>query len=584
MLKWHLTTLALLLVGYTSGVGQERLQGSAVILGPLQADVSRQVVLSALPEVTPGQLPPFRLPRPQNGLTDEQWRHLKSEAAKMPALSRPEDSAAWPGLSPALQEKELPPLTPSASVDFLAQTQSCGGTYPSDMGLAVNDTWVIQTVNTCIAVYDKNGVLQVGFPKSLNALLGWPGGTFTFDPRATYDWVTGHFIVTAATCSNVGCGGANNAGYFNVAASATSDPRGSWHVYHIAVGGTNWPDFPTLGQNWASDPYDGAIYVCANIFTSPGFSFVGARCLFLPKASIYAGTGINYYSANNLKVGSTLVDTVQPVNVYEIGAKPRAEFAVNSFNINSGGGQCRSGCNGLVVWAFANTLVQPGSPGPVISSVVVATPSNYSLPANADQPGSNNSIDTGDTRITDMVQYSGGLLYATLNTGNGGTSAILGWTVKPYLDDNGGGCTGSFTNACPRITSATIQQEYCAWCGWAHKGAGYYGTIQPVPENNWTMVYNFSANGQNGGQYNYSPGTVYTSVRVTWQPFHDGGTFACQNNTSYSEGRWGDYTATAIGCTGCATPTTWFSGMYVQSNHQWGTCVAANKFVNVTDP
>ena len=77
MLKWHLTTLALLLVGYTSGVGQERLQGSAVILGPLQADVSRQVVLSALPEVVLGQLPPFRLPRPQNGLTDEQWRDSK---------------------------------------------------------------------------------------------------------------------------------------------------------------------------------------------------------------------------------------------------------------------------------------------------------------------------------------------------------------------------------------------------------------------------------------------------------------------------------------------------------------------------
>jgi len=133
------------------------------------------------------------------------------------------------------------------------------------------------------------------------------------------------------------------------------------------------------------------------------------------------------------------------------------------------------------------------------------------------------------------VQYMGGFLYPTLNTGNGGTSAVLGWQVQPFLNDNSTNvaCGGAFANACPTMAGAKIVREFCYGCGAGHDNAAYYGTIQPDPEGNFTMVFNDS-------NRNIAPVTAFTSNRVT-QPivapqagnynFHDGGLFLCQNTS-----------------------------------------------------
>jgi hypothetical protein len=549
-------------------------------------------VLGNLPQLTPqvrGQ--PTRLPRPQTGLTDAEWKALKEQAAKGPDLT--EHAGQAPFMPPVrlqngtLEEGEV--FTPGASVGFLAQDQTlfCSGVTPSDMALAVGANFVVQVVNDCIAVYDKAGTIQAGYPKSLNSFLGLSAnnfgvGRFVTDPRATYDFVQNRFVVLALFEDLP-----NSRGFLGLAASQTSDPRGAWNIYQLQIGGNgNCPDYPTLGQSWALDPFNGAIFVGINIFScNPnGFgAFAGDQVLFLPKTPIYNGRGFGFNFGFNFTVGGALVDTIQPVNVAQPGDKPRAEFAVNSFNLNFGGGQCRSGCNGLVIWAFANTLQQSGSPGPVISAVVIGTPSNYSLSGDADEPGATNVIETIDTRITGTVQYRGGFLYPTLDTGNGGTSAILGWQVQPFLNDNAGGCTGAFTNACPMITGASIVKEFCYFCGAGHAGGAYFGTIQPDPEGNWTMVFNFSS----GAIF---PGTAYTSNRVTWQqPFHDSGIFLITGQGFYGQGRWGDYTATAPDLlAGNGTPQTvpafWFSGMFSRSDGAWGTAIGKNAFVSVTDP
>jgi hypothetical protein len=110
----------------------------------------------------------------------------------------------------------------------------------------------------------------------------------------------------------------------------------------------------------------------------------------------------------------------------------------------------------------------------------------------------------------------GGFLYPTLNTGNGGTSAVLGWQVQPFLNDNSTNvaCGGAFANTCPTMAGAKIVREFCYGCGAGHDNAAYYGTIQPDPEGNFTMVFNDS-NRNMAGNYN----------------FHDGGLFLCQNTS-----------------------------------------------------
>src|SRR5207253_6717154 len=132
----------------------------------------------------------------------------------------------------------------------------------------------------------------------------------------------------------------------------------------------------------------------------------------LNKQAMYAGAPFSFYYYVNPTYAGLATDTTQPANVYNPTDNPRAEYLVTSFNINFGGGQCSTFCNGLIVWALANPLVASGSPGPELSSIAIATTNNYSLPWNASQPGAIQNIDTGDTRISGEVTYNAGLLYA----------------------------------------------------------------------------------------------------------------------------------------------------------------------------
>jgi hypothetical protein len=77
----------------------------------------------------------------------------------------------------------------------------------------------------------------------------------------------------------------------------------------------------------------------------------------------------------------------------------------------------------------------------------VGTASNYSTPPRANQPALGNSIDTGDTRISGMVFYMSGSLYASLNTnGGGGGSACVLYEIKPFIDTGTGGITSARIN------------------------------------------------------------------------------------------------------------------------------------------
>jgi hypothetical protein len=241
--------------------------------------------------------------------------------------------------------------------------------------------------------------------------------------------------------------------------------------------------------------------------------------------------------------------------------------------------QCSSGCNGLVVWSFSNVLQNAGSPGMAISGIAVSTPSNYSLPPAASQPGGRNTIDTGDTRISGAAQYKAGVLYATLNTNNGGGgSAILAYQIHAYLNDNGNGtCTGAFLNACPTLAGAGVDNEFSYDIGGGTGLNAYFGTIQPDAERNITMVFSFSGD-------NFFPSVAYTSNRSTQAPghWHDAGIFLCNGQAFYGQNRWGDYTGTSIEVT--SPGKMWFSGMFSEANGNWGTCIGKNGYVASNQP
>jgi hypothetical protein len=522
-----------------------------------------KVDLSFRPRMTAeeaAQIPPPPEPR---GVSEQEYMARKANASRLfPAPSAPAEGAA-----PRAVGQE----TPIAQV-IVGQSQ-IGTITPPDMATAVSASYVVQVVNSSIAVYNKAGTLQSGYPKSLKSL--FPGSTGDVgDPRSFYDWSSNRFVIVADDFSG---------GVMWLAASATDNPTGLWYIYSFGPWGTancrqagsSCADFPTLGYD------DATIYLGVNFFPSAGG--VNDFMLLLPKANIYAGSGFGYNYWYNLRWGGTAVDTVQPATLLSPSEHPRAGFAINSFNINFGNGQCSgsSGCNGLVVWAFSNNLQATGSPGMELSAVLVPTANTYHLPAQANEPGCANCIDTDDVRISGTPVYHAGVISASLNTnGPDNHSHVLWFQVHPTLNDNDPRCAGAFVNACPQIIGAQLINEDCYFCGGqGASGSTYYGTLVPDVGGDLTMVFNYSDN-------NIYPESAYASRRATQtvNTMHDSGIVLCGGVTGYHQGRWGDYTAAVGDLSSPSQDYMWLSAMHVIAQGNWGTCIGKNGFTAANQP
>lgn len=547
--------------------GQKRPTASAEA-GTAQVGPGREVVLSELPTMSQVEMMASReAPAPRNPhFSEAAYRVAKMAASQVTVGSRPQDAARGQ-MAPRNPNTDAGPATPGAVVNVFGQFEGCNGTAwrPSDMGLAVSKNFVVQAVNECISVYNKTGALLLG-PTDLCTFFGrTPNSGFAgcFDPRVIYDYQKNKFIVIASF-QNTGTG----EGFIDIAASKTADPRGAWIIHHISRGQA-LPDYPTIGQTANNNnTLNSVITVCDNLFGNSG-SFT-AECLLLPKKGVYAAPAFGFSFFFNFNLGGTLMNTLQPVNVYEVEENPRAQYAVNSVNTNGGGVCGGSPCSGLVVWAFSDATGAQGAKATGVFTGFGST-STYTFPGDADNAGFCSAcIDTLDNRISGGVHYASGRIYPSINANNGGRSAVLGWTVRPFLTDNGAGCTGGVN--CATISSATIEQEWCYDCGAGTGLQAYYGAQIPMPENDWTMFATFS-------NTTTSPGMFYASNRVSWPtPFHDAGIFSCQQNAAYTQGRWGDYAAAAADIPGKGNvPGAWGSGMFVQANGNWGTCITENR-------
>jgi hypothetical protein len=550
-----------------------------------------EVDLGALPQVTPFDMNmlPQRSERPMDGLTDEQYSAKKKLAREQALQGLTGAKSPWVGANLSLPSPASPAV--GAFANFAAQQELCFGcNWPSDMALAVGTNFVVQVVNTQIAVYNKNGVLQSGFPKSADTFFNLASGTYTTDPRAFYDWANHRFVVVMLTESNpFNSKGANNVGGLLIAASETQDPRGLWRVFNPAFNIGNageCPDYPTLGHdsnNWGASATKGGIYVGINQFGGTGIcqgsSFIGNYFFMIAKDGIYNGGTYSWWTQRGFTHGGTLVDTFAPANMTDWADRPSSVMFANTLNINFGGSQ-----NTLVVWTATNPFgwISGGS-GPVFTGINMTTAHNYDFPPGADEPNSANNgscsqcIDTGDKRISGQLKYHAGHLFGSFETSVSGSSEAgpIWFDVHPVLDVNG------------NITSAEERQEDCFVCGgWASNTSAYYATPQPDPENNLVLMYEAS------GDVNY-PGTYYTSRRVNYPDslmngtgfnLAGGSTFWNQGcNSSGQFCRWGDYSATAPDLTVATRPSMWFAGQYTNSSNNWGTEIGAVRYLSPFD-
>jgi hypothetical protein len=581
-----------------TGRGVASVQGQSMLSG----GPARSVNMSDLPQATYlSKAGEGDHDRPLTGLTEEQYQALKRIVAKREAAG---EIGAFPSsFLPVARPAEKPPSV-RRNRFFVGQSQGCSLCFPSDMSLAVSENFVLQMVNNYVAVYDKHGNLQPGFPKDADTFFGLPSGTYTTDPRAFYDWDSHRFFVLELTETNKSDPkGPPNVGAIAWAVSQTPDPTRGWYVYsnNLQRASGVCPDFPTLGQdttNWGAGATQGGIYIGLNLWSGAndcgGDTFTGNVIFILPKNPIYNGAMYGVREFDNLAIGGILVDTLQPDNVTDRADKPSSIFWTQSFNIDWGGVMCNEGCNGLGIWDISGpttgtacpgaTAGCPNNPfwflqggdGPLVTQKTIGTTHNYAFPPNASAPnctaGMGGCIDADDTFISGGIKYHAGELFGSFNTGVATNPAVVGpiwFDIHPVTDNNG------------QLTAVEERQEDCFLCGgWANNGSAYYATLQPDQENNVIMVFDYS----DDADY---PGTVYTSRRVTYgDSLMDGPGNYLENGSGAVMGRWGDYSATAPDFTTASQGLLWFSSQYSIYNKgtsYWGTVIGAAEYSKSSD-
>jgi hypothetical protein len=524
--------------------------------------------LDTLPQISAAEM---RVQVPQKayltGTDPGTWAARKFQAARTPAPL----TASPPSLRPALP---VSPFTTGASKSFGSTDMiHCGFRIPADQALAVGDSTngVLQASNWCVNVFSKAGVQQPGYPKTFNTFFGLPNGTTTTDPRMLYDWINHRYYFVMIQFD----GSQATASSYWLGVSAGDDPTGAWCTYNFGVTSTGkngsyfpLPDFPRMGQDRQ------AIYIASNIFDTPThYKWEEINILDKSKLMACASSSISVFS--DLTINGSATDSTQPINTFNPSDDPPSEYLVTAKNFNFGGGNCSSSCSGLAVWTIHSPLSSPS-----LNGFVLGTANTYSLPPSANQPGSANSIDTGDTRISGMAMYSAGSIYASLmtNMGSGDPGVIL-YQIQPFLDLTGGANDGHITGA--RMLNEIVHGS---------SGGGqsvYYATQQPDPEGNVTFVFNYSDNSTYAS-------LAYLGRRASQATgtLPDNGIFLATGQAQYNQGRWGDYTAVAPGGISAnsgsgAFPVMWFAGMYAENANlppgAWGIQIGANGYVNITD-
>ncbi len=451
-----------------------------------------------------------------------------------------------------------------------------GGCQPPDMALATSSKYVLQGVNTSYAVYDTTGHLLVG-PINDQAWYGVPNpspagcdpaGPFLSDPRAFYDTNTGLFWTATLQVESAAFGVGSACNQLSIYWIANLNMKtGVMHVYafDMTLGGTlnDGADYTQFGFSGSTIAFTGNMFN----FTTGSYDF--AEMQIANKQAMEKGLPVTPAAFYNLQACSLVcvaLDTIQPVETETSPANdPGVQYFVNSFNIfgDPFGDDCFfTACTGSVVWAFDPSNSTLGGAFTLAIGSGGGGPS-YVVPANADEPGCFQCVETIDTRITGTPVYSVGggepLITFSLDTGvvNGGSAGFP--SVVP------GVLWGQIqvSHFSSIVVSANLAQSgYVYFTG---DRAAFFGAEMQDHSGNVFMVFDTSSASLN-------PSIMLVS-RSASDPLGTIGhaKFIIKGPSATFDSRWGDFEAASY--TGGTSNHVWVASQYSVSG-DWNTFIA----------
>jgi hypothetical protein len=308
---------------------------------------------------------------------------------------------------------------------------------PPDQGMCVGNGYVVEAVNDVFNVYDASTGASVlpdntatnivgGFPRNvnhaidLNSFYGYAPavnrttgirGPFVTDPSCLYDAATQRFFVVVLTLETVPTSGAfTHANHLDIAVSQTSNPTGSWNIYHVNVtndgtntGGANpgpyLGDYPHIGAD------ANGFYITTNAYPWCCNGFSGSQIYAFSKAQLAAGAA---------SVNMQHIDTSGMVNAPSDAGSTQPGFTLwpsqspgtSSFETSNGGTEYFMSSNAadeaqmpvsgnagtrtsnqLIVWTLSNTASLNTSPSVSLSNQILSV-GQYGVPPKQQQPGS----------------------------------------------------------------------------------------------------------------------------------------------------------------------------------------------------
>ena len=454
---------------------------------------------------------------------------------------------AGPDLAAPFFASPPSPLAPALDSSFAGlgnPPHSEGDVIPPDTMGAAGPDHLVSLLNSDFGVFNKTGtLLQKFFLQTFWESLGTAAGepaNFPFDPKILYDQHSGRFVAitlggTSATDS-----------WVMVAVSSTSDPTGAWSKWAIDADKdndqqqfNNFADFPGLGVDASN------VYITANMFDGANVGQY-SKVWAIPKAQLLAGSNpITWFEFRDLQ-GFDF--TMQPAHTFET---PGAEYFLFEGPIVNAQGTV----NRMAVAWIDNVSGTPVWHSPLQVPVTPYTSTN-SLPG-APQSGNDNTIDTSDTRLLNVVYRNGSLWTVHTVQGTGTIKTEVAW----YRIDPGAGAV----LAQGRISDPT------RWY--------YYPSIGVNQEN-------VAAIGFSGSSPTEYAGAYYTVIQPPFgadpvsllkageAPYYKTGQ-TMGNSGGGTDNRWGDYSATVVDP--ADNVTFWTLQEYAQTpdpatgSSRWGT-------------
>jgi hypothetical protein len=400
------------------------------------------------------------------------------------------------------------------------------GWAPPDCSLAAGPSHLIIAINSAWALLDKAGhpILRCEFSDWFSNVVV---DAIILNPKVIFDQYAGRWVITACAWSSDG-----EHSWFLVSVSQARNPLGPWWNWAFDASLDGEQPTPYRADALALGVDNAALYLTANMFDRQG-AFQYAKLRILSKRELYAGGTARWRDFCNLRnPDGSPVFGLQPAHTF--GA-PGIEYLLNT----------TSDGRSLTQWSLANPL----SPKPQLTRRAISTVP-YQLAPFARQPETTREIDTGDTRLANVVFRNGLLSTAHTVAANWGdaenVSAVQWFQINPG--------------------AGTLPQQHI----YGARGFHYFcPTMMVDGQSNLIMVFNrvgkteFPSIRFTGRLSTDTPNTLQASARI-------------KESRTAGPTAWGHYNGAAVDPN---DTKVWVVGQYAATESEWATWIGETSYI-----